>query len=777
MVLRVNEKNLVFPGRSLFAEGGETQPLSARILSRVLEVNQEATGRPASLPTRAEFQSLSRETDPELFLEAALALAMRLKQRNEISLSQTLLHGLLETHEALPSTRSDFSENLLGRIRRELDAMEGRGAIGPRLEFLFRRLPQEVANPITLASFFVGAGFFEVGRYAALARLTASPAANFLTRGLGARALSGLAGLALEAPAMTLTARGLHELFVQRQDWQVRAVGRDILATGMTLGFLRSGSSLAQGAFRGIHKLSRSMPAVPFQGVSRISELLLPQVAMFTSILLSHHAEVQLGWRQATDGPLALAESLVTLLQFNVASGLFHQLQPEAFREWRRGLEIRSEQLAHRFGEKRSSFHFGPSFFPGMREGAFAGWPSARRGFRPSPSPGEETRLLMTGKEEDPEAPPESPRTFSFINLRNADAWQVLEYVPLPVLVTDVKGDLLFVNYLAKEILWKGREGVMEGKLTDILRRISDDENDNTVKSPLEGNEGLFWELRSSALPWSEGQIAHFLIDRTQMRRLEADVDQLEADNARLAAQSELAQQYLHDAAHTLQDISYREQLLERLLVRFPPLSSLSSPPETEGPPSSRVRTVVSRLKELGSSIGTVLTLYRSAQRMMAGYHEIKLLSLEPLLLNALSLNEGIRVKQSIELKTDFAEEPLTIFGEEAPIMTSVLNLLVNACHAMPEGGVLTLRHYQRGSAAVIEVSDTGTGIAPEHLPRIFDLGFTTKGHSGGTGLGLHTVQWAVEKIHRGRVEVESTVGTGTTFRIYLPLPDRLPRK
>lgn len=97
------------------------------------------------------------------------------------------------------------------------------------------------------------------------------------------------------------------------------------------------------------------------------------------------------------------------------------------------------------------------------------------------------------------------------------------------------------------------------------------------------------------------------------------------------------------------------------------------------------------------------------------------------------------------------------------------LNLLVNAAHAIATNGVITLRSGVKGDHVWLDVSDNGQGIAPEDLSRIFDPFFTTKPVGAGSGLGL-TVSYNVIKQHHGRIEVESEVGTGTTFRIWLPI-------
>jgi signal transduction histidine kinase len=99
------------------------------------------------------------------------------------------------------------------------------------------------------------------------------------------------------------------------------------------------------------------------------------------------------------------------------------------------------------------------------------------------------------------------------------------------------------------------------------------------------------------------------------------------------------------------------------------------------------------------------------------------------------------------------------------------MNLLVNAAHAMDESkrGLITVRTGVRGSEAWVEVVDNGKGIPPENLTRIFDPFFTTKPVGKGTGLGLSLAYGIVEK-HNGRIEVESEVGKGTTFRLWLPI-------
>jgi two-component system, NtrC family, sensor kinase len=97
------------------------------------------------------------------------------------------------------------------------------------------------------------------------------------------------------------------------------------------------------------------------------------------------------------------------------------------------------------------------------------------------------------------------------------------------------------------------------------------------------------------------------------------------------------------------------------------------------------------------------------------------------------------------------------------------VNLLVNASHAIEERGTITITTQPEGNGVTIMITDTGGGIAEEHLHRIFDPFFTTKPVGRGTGLGLWIVSTIIQK-HRGEITVSSQVGQGTTFSIYLPV-------
>ena len=98
-----------------------------------------------------------------------------------------------------------------------------------------------------------------------------------------------------------------------------------------------------------------------------------------------------------------------------------------------------------------------------------------------------------------------------------------------------------------------------------------------------------------------------------------------------------------------------------------------------------------------------------------------------------------------------------------------LMNLILNAVQAIRGGGVITIRTKQSGDRCAIEIEDTGCGIPSSVLPRIFDPFFTTKGTGEGTGLGLSVSLGIVER-HGGTIQVDSEVGKGSMFTVWLPM-------
>jgi signal transduction histidine kinase len=126
---------------------------------------------------------------------------------------------------------------------------------------------------------------------------------------------------------------------------------------------------------------------------------------------------------------------------------------------------------------------------------------------------------------------------------------------------------------------------------------------------------------------------------------------------------------------------------------------------------------------------------------------------------------EAERLK--VTVRTECPPELPAINADPAMLRQALLNLALNGCQAMPDGGTLRIacRAASRGRVDV-DVEDTGVGIPPENLEKIFDLYFTTK--EKGTGIGLSMV-YRIVQLHDGEIEVQSTPGSGTRFRLVFP--------
>lgn len=148
---------------------------------------------------------------------------------------------------------------------------------------------------------------------------------------------------------------------------------------------------------------------------------------------------------------------------------------------------------------------------------------------------------------------------------------------------------------------------------------------------------------------------------------------------------------------------------------------------------------------------------------------ELKLQAVDPrtLIDEVSQLVEAEARRTGVKVIVDCASGIRPMHGDSAMLRQALLNLAINACQAMPQGGTLRVTCGPDGSERIaIRVIDTGVGIKPEDLDRIFDLYFTTKEHGSGIGLSL---VYRIVQMHDGEVEVESVPGRGTTFKLLLP--------
>jgi two-component system NtrC family sensor kinase len=147
---------------------------------------------------------------------------------------------------------------------------------------------------------------------------------------------------------------------------------------------------------------------------------------------------------------------------------------------------------------------------------------------------------------------------------------------------------------------------------------------------------------------------------------------------------------------------------------------------------------------------------------------EHALVSLADVISSAARLLSHQQRGEKVEIQIDTTENLPPISGDAGQLQQAVIALATNAIDAMPEGGVLRIASRINGSTVLVEVSDTGVGIPQENITKIFEPFFTTKEIGKGTGLGL-AVCYGILTEHGGSLDVQSTVGAGTTFTISLP--------
>jgi signal transduction histidine kinase len=127
--------------------------------------------------------------------------------------------------------------------------------------------------------------------------------------------------------------------------------------------------------------------------------------------------------------------------------------------------------------------------------------------------------------------------------------------------------------------------------------------------------------------------------------------------------------------------------------------------------------------------------------------------------------------QKNLTVTLEYSEQALPVQIDSGYLRESISRIWRNAIRHTPDGGSIMIRSNSTEGMAVFEITDTGVGISEEDLPRIFERFFRTDeaGTTRGFGLGLPIARAIIER-HHGRIEVESQVGQGSTFRVFLPL-------
>jgi signal transduction histidine kinase len=190
-------------------------------------------------------------------------------------------------------------------------------------------------------------------------------------------------------------------------------------------------------------------------------------------------------------------------------------------------------------------------------------------------------------------------------------------------------------------------------------------------------------------------------------------------------------------------------------------------------PPPPKAARILEALTSLSAvdkiACERILALVRSLKTFLGGREaEFRQVDLNEVLENTLKLAR-CEFRRRIRVETDYGAIPLCECDPQQ--MGQVfLNLLINAGQAIEGEGKVTVRTRRDGDAILVSISDTGSGIAPEHWDKIFTSGFTTKPAGVGTGLGLAISKEIVSALHHGSLTFESEPGRGTTFHVRIPV-------
>lgn len=317
-----------------------------------------------------------------------------------------------------------------------------------------------------------------------------------------------------------------------------------------------------------------------------------------------------------------------------------------------------------------------------------------------------------------------------------------------PLLIADAQTDFRLDSELMKKLgirsimsvpLWSSN--TLTGLLTVINKKggASFDRQDLrlfTVYSNLAGaalqNASLYTDLngKMNELKNTQRQLVH---------------------STKMAAIGELAANVAHEINNPLTSVlGYTTHLLKTLDLPESPRRMLGMMEQE----TLRVRKIIRNLLDFSR---------QKNSRMQSG-------ELASPLKETVALIRGMAEAASVRLSEKYPDFPVMVSMDHDELKQVFINIIYNALHAMPHGGTFRISFAgAREEEACIEFADTGVGIRPEHVGRIFEPFFSTKEDGDGTGLGL-SISYRIVQNHGGRIEVESEVGKGTIFRVYLPL-------
>jgi PAS domain S-box-containing protein len=285
--------------------------------------------------------------------------------------------------------------------------------------------------------------------------------------------------------------------------------------------------------------------------------------------------------------------------------------------------------------------------------------------------------------------------------------------------------------------------------LREALRIDGDELSEVAAETDLETTEGLRRVSISVQAIQEDGERMGALVTLRDLDSLESINTQLQVSE-RLAALGRITAGVAHEVKNPLNSMRLWLENLKELL-----------PAERDSASQQAVQVLDKEIDRLDAVVKRFLDFTRPM--------DIRLEStqLAVLLKEVLEIATPQLQKSNIQLAQLLPIDVPEVYVDRALLKQAVLNVVLNAAEAMPNGGQLRLMLSRRGEMAEISVGDTGKGIPPENRHKIFQLFFTTR--PGGSGIGLAST-FRIVQLHNGSIDFTSEVGRGTTFRIELPL-------
>ncbi len=341
----------------------------------------------------------------------------------------------------------------------------------------------------------------------------------------------------------------------------------------------------------------------------------------------------------------------------------------------------------------------------------------------------------------------------------------IIESINVGLLAVDLEGRVTRLNTASEHILdltrnsaiGKRVEELFAEDFADTLRQVLGEDrwhlkeirNIYKIHTATRLSRSLVLNIAIAPLQDSQEKPGALVVveDVTSKIRLEEQLQQRE----KLSSIGLLAAGVAHEVNTPLTGVSSYTQLLMGMLPEADPKHAL-------------LQKVRSQAERATNIVNNLLNFSRTG-----GATEFIEVDICKVLDDTIQLLEPQLRRNQIEILRNYDPESPLVFGNSGKLQQVFTNLLLNARDSIPDGGRITISTATTDDHdLIVEVADTGIGIAPENVAKIYDPFYTTKGVGRGTGLGL-AVSYGIVQEHSGHISVDSTPGRGTTFRISLP--------